>query len=103
MRLHGKDSGRTFRLNVREKLDVEVEENPTTGYRWEVTQLPDLLELKGREYVPDEPRRMGSGGLDTFHFVVAKAGSGSLKMELRRPWEREINPAGRFEVSLSSV
>ena len=103
MRLRGKDSGRTFVLNVREKLDVEIEENPTTGFTWEVTQIPALLELKGKEYVPDEPRRMGSGGRQTFHFVVARAGSGSLRLELRRPWEREIKPARLFQINLESV
>ena len=101
--LRDKDAGRSIRLKPKEKLDVDLDENPTTGYSWQTVSIPSLLELKDSDYVPDAPQRCGSGGRKTFHFVVARPGSGTLRMEYRRPWEKEVEPARVYEVSLESA
>jgi inhibitor of cysteine peptidase len=101
--LRAKDSGRSIRIKVKGKIDLELEENPTTGFSWQMAQLPALLELMDSDYLPDAPQRCGSGGLRTWHFVVARSGSGSLKLEYRRPWEKDVGPVSTFEVSLESA
>jgi inhibitor of cysteine peptidase len=101
--LRDKDSSRSIRLKVEGKLEVDLEENPTTGFSWQVASFPSLLELKGSDYLPDAPQRCGSGGRKVFHFVVARPGSGSLRLEYRRSWEKDVEPARVFEVSLESA
>ncbi|MDD1770352.1 MAG: protease inhibitor I42 family protein [Methanomassiliicoccales archaeon] len=103
MHLRTKDAGRSVRVKVKERIDLVLEENPTTGYGWQMAQLPALLELVDSDYLPDTPQRCGSGGRKVFHFVVARPGSGSLRLEYRRSWEKDVEPARVFEVSLESA
>jgi inhibitor of cysteine peptidase len=101
--LRAKDSGRSIRVKVKDKISLELEENPTTGFGWQIAQLPFLLELVDSDYQPDAPQRCGSGGLRTWQFVVARSGSGTLRLEYGRPWEKDVGPMSTFEVSLESA
>ena len=97
------DSGRVVGVKVGDMLEVDLEENPTTGYSWQVGPLPSVLELKDSRYAPDHPQLCGSGGRRTFRFAVVMPGSGKLGLEYRRAWEKEAAPARVFEITLESA
>ena len=101
--LRARDSGRSVRVAIGEIVEVVLDENPTTGFRWEVAHQPSTLELKGSEYVPDEPLRIGSGGRTTIRFLVVRSGSEALRLELKRSWEMDVGPAEVFEARFDSA
>lgn len=77
------DSGGKFELATGQSLEIALEENPTTGYRWQVAANDDnILKLASREYQQSEaePGKVGVGGVATFNFEAAGKGSTELRM-----------------------
>src|SRR5262245_5712210 len=96
-------SGRAV-LAVFQELAVQLEANATTGYAWElVAPVPDVVTVvdPGRYQArPDTEGRVGSGGVTTFVFRAVHAGTGTLELVYRRPWERGVAPARTVRVDL---
>lgn len=84
-------NGKTVEVKVGDKLGVTLEGNPTTGFSWMVEgEAPPFLRLEGEpEYTPltGDTKVVGSGGTFLFVFDVKDAGSGTLRLAYRRPWE----------------
>lgn len=64
---------------------LELESNPTTGYRWEPEYDPDLLRLAAHRYEPGA-ERPGAGGRQRFEFEGLKLGRGTLRFHYRSSW-----------------
>lgn len=84
-------------LQVDGVLEVALAANPTTGYTWEVSGAPDaaVLEQVGEpvyEASPTDTMVVGSGGVMTFEFRAAGAGTTTLELVYRRPWEEGVEP-----------
>jgi inhibitor of cysteine peptidase len=81
------DSGKTVNETLGEEFNVRLEENPTTGYNWNMT-ASDGLELVGDQYIPSNPSGQiaGSGGIHSFSFKTIASGIQTLHGEYRRPW-----------------
>ena len=85
-------------------LVVTLESNITTGYSWVMAELPGgVLEQEG-DAVYTEPAanqgKVGAGGYETLRFKALKAGEGTLKLEYRRPWEKDAAPEKEFTVQV---
>jgi inhibitor of cysteine peptidase len=79
------------------ELRVALAANPTTGYSWEVSGAPDpaVLEQMGEavyEASPTDTMVVGSGGVMTFEFQAVGAGTTTLELVYRRPWEDGVEP-----------
>lgn len=87
-----KDSGRTVSVKAGHRLTVELPANMTTGYSWVVADDGDLKQVGESDYRQSSGNRniVGAGGVQTFKFDAAKTGSGTLKLEYRRPWEKGV-------------
>lgn len=74
----------------KDKVTIELEENPTTGYSWTFTQDGDgqveLVKDKYQEKGKDKDM-VGRGGVHTFTFKAKTDGVCYLKFEYIRPWE----------------
>lgn len=71
-----------------ETLDLQLPENPSTGYSWHISWDPaDALELVGDTYTPDQPVLAGSGGVRSFVLRVAQAGDATITVQYGRWWE----------------
>ncbi|MEV6583640.1 protease inhibitor I42 family protein [Streptomyces sp. NPDC051582] len=98
----GSDSDRSVTLRVGQSTDVTVDENPSTGYLWQITALPASLRLKSSTYKPSSSSPMpGSGGTHTFRFTAAQRGTGDLKFALRRLRESATAPAQTLTVKVT--
>ncbi|MBI5320498.1 protease inhibitor I42 family protein [Bradyrhizobium sp.] len=83
----------TFRLAVGQSASVELEENPSTGYRWEVdakasSNLP-ILRIGDRGFSEREggKRLLGAPGIHRWSIEAASAGTARVIFVYRRPWE----------------
>jgi len=71
-------------------LVVHLESNPTTGFKWELSDITDQTVLKQdgeAEFVPPEEAIPGAGGKEIWTFEALKAGTSTISMEYSRPWE----------------
>jgi len=105
VKLTENDNRRFVILQKGQRLVVELEENPTTGYRWQFKEggLPDVLTQVGSKFEPysTEPTRVGAGGKRTFTFEAVEYGNGMLKLVYCRPWQCELSTAEEFSVSVN--
>jgi len=104
VRLNEADSGRTLELHLADRLDVVLEGNPTTGYRWElVTVDKSILKPTGASGKPDykpDSSALGAGGKFTFTFEAATAGQTKLQLIYHRSFEKGVPPVKTFEATV---
>lgn len=70
-------------------FSVTFPANPTTGYSWGLTALPDTLMLLDTDYRQSEDCNgmQGCGGYRTYTFKAINRGQGALKFQYGRQWE----------------
>jgi inhibitor of cysteine peptidase len=97
------DNGKTFAFKVGETFEVVLEQNPSTGYTWQMDSVPTgiLKQVGEPTFVPKDPKLLGSPGKVTFRFQTVAEGQGVLKMILHRKVETNVPPDRRFQVTLS--
>jgi inhibitor of cysteine peptidase len=88
------DAGHPITLRIGEELVLNLECNPSTGYDWFLTDAknPVLSSLGKPAYVQGRSTP-GAGGIESWNFRASAAGTQTLKLEYRRPWEKNTSPA----------
>jgi inhibitor of cysteine peptidase len=94
-----KANGTVVRPQVGDTLVVRLPGNATTGYRWAVVGAPSVLRPLSSAYVVASPGRLGQGGTYVFRFRV-RSGSGLLRLDYRRPWEKGTPPLRTFRLTI---
>jgi inhibitor of cysteine peptidase len=98
------ENGKAVPVKVGESVEVRLKGNPTTGYLWAVTGLSsNTVEQVGEvEYRRDDAgkRMVGRGGVFVATFKALKPGKTTVRMEYRRPWEKDVTPIETFTVTL---
>lgn len=94
------NDGTTVTLDIRDRLHVTLDGNPTTGFTWEVDgAVPESLVQLGQPLFVPESDLIGAGGEFTFRFEAVASGSGTLRLIYHRPFET-VAPADTFEVTV---
>lgn len=100
MRLGAEANGRTAHVTAGGVLEIHLDENPTTGYSWEIATLDEeILGDGGRVYFANQPALTGSGGEVQWLFRALKPGTTTLRLQYRRPWEKD-KPAQTYEITV---
>jgi len=98
------DNGKTVAVKVGQPVAITLKGNPTTGYLWSVAGLSsNTVEQVGEvEYRRDEAGKhlVGSGGVFVATFKAAKPGQTTVRMEYRRPWEKDVAPIETFSATI---
>ena len=79
-------------------LVLRLQENPTTGYRWEFQATGKLAQI-GDDFITASAAT-GAGGERCLRFVVQASGVAHIEAVLRRSWEAGIAPQAVFKVSI---
>ncbi len=100
-RLSDADSGRTVELAVGGTLVIDLEENPSTGFTWNVREpIPAALKKKSDTYVsPEDQGLVGAAGRRILTYDVVAAGRGEITITYARSWE-SVAPAKTFTVTV---
>lgn len=81
-------------MEAQSVVTVRLDENPTTGYRWNIETA------EGLEMVGDSFERagdaIGAGGVRVFQFRASEAGPHRLSIRKWRDWEGESSIIDRF-------
>ncbi len=98
MILNNQDNGRTIEVEAQSVVTVRLDENPSTGYRWNI-ETAEGLELVGDNFERIRDT-IGAGGVRIFQFRASKAGSHRLNIRKWRDWEGESSIIERFYVTI---
>lgn len=103
--LDAEDGGSLVELRSGQVLVVTLESNPTTGYRWEVSEVDESVlaqigEAEFQEAPKEDEQMVGVGGTETFRFESAP-GSTTLTLVYHRSWETDVEPLETFTVEVT--
>ena len=101
LKLDDDNNNQIVELQVGQKADLVLDENPTTGYRWEIASMDKavLKQAEEPEFKPDS-EAIGAGGEKTFHFKAVAPGRTTLKLIYHRSWETSVPPVKTFEATI---
>ncbi|MBU1050363.1 protease inhibitor I42 family protein [Candidatus Bipolaricaulota bacterium] len=97
MNLSDRDSNRTISVKLGDIIVLRLDENPTTGYQWEIA-ASGTLDVLGDRMEPGSA--VGGTGMRIFEFQASTAGSHHLQLKQWRRWEGDESIIGRFECTL---
>lgn len=98
MILNNQDQGRTVEVKAQSVVTVRLDENPSTGYRWNI-EADEGLELVGESF-ERSGEAIGAGGVRVFQFRALEAGSHRLSIRKWRDWEGENSIIERFYATI---
>lgn len=95
------DHGDTFESHLGDVILIRLEENPSTGYQWNVIKINEkILKPLDSEYLEASTAALGSGGTRTFTFQPLSPGTTLVQLQLRREWESKNGAIEYFEVTI---
>jgi inhibitor of cysteine peptidase len=94
VRITDEYAGDPVELAVGGTLVVELKENITTGYSWQLDgAVPDILKaVRDESKAAEATGVVGAGGSHVFEYSAVKVGEGELKLIYVRPWEKGVAP-----------
>jgi len=92
---------RDLSVKCSDKFKIEVESNPSTGYKWHLLFFDeDILKLISSKFVPDLTNQIGSSGIEQFNFEAIKEGRTNIKIAYKRAWEKKAAKLNEFLVNV---
>ncbi|MDO8963960.1 MAG: protease inhibitor I42 family protein [Coriobacteriia bacterium] len=96
-----KDSGSVVQIGAGQEFVVRLPSNATTGFRWVVAEIGPVTQVGEAAYeTPQDPGVVGAGGTETLTFKTGASGSGQLKLEYRRSWEKDVPAEKTWSVTI---
>ena len=89
----------TATVHVNEEFMIELEENPSTGYCWEIAASAEI-KIISSDFLLHNTSAIGGGGLHRFVLKTELPGNFHLEVRLRRRWEDENLYIDRFEIDI---
>ncbi|HYT91285.1 MAG TPA: protease inhibitor I42 family protein [Gemmataceae bacterium] len=98
-----KEDGTKVKVAKGEILQLKLEALPSAGYSWQVSkQNEEQLKLQGKP-IFERPDKKVIGGKVTqvFRFKAEAAGTSSLELEYKRPFEKDKPAAKTFKLKVT--
>ena len=95
------DAGVTRALKVDQEVLLNLEETPSTGYRWFLEAEPSAaVENLGIQWNTPDAGGVGAAGRRVFHLRVLTPGEIQLRLKLWRQWQGDASVTRRLEFTL---
>lgn len=96
------DQGKTFRVRSGSVIVLNLAENPSTGYTWEIEKIdPYAIKLQNSTFSSSPTDGLvGVGGKRIFTFKTKARGVARLQLKEWRSWEGDRSIVQRFDVTL---
>ena len=93
LRLTIEDAGTLIEIEVFSTFSIMLEENPTTGFRWEVGSYDEYaLNILDDSFSHFSDSHIGGGGVRIFTIQMKQKGISDLSFYYKRSWEKEVPP-----------
>ena len=93
------DDGQTISVKVGDTFAIELPGNPSTGYSWNGSADPAVVELTGEPAFEPDSDAIGAGGTITLIFEAVETGEAELELQYSRVWE-SVQPLDTFSVTV---
>ncbi|AKB85947.1 protease inhibitor I42 family protein [Methanococcoides methylutens] len=95
-------SGSVVSIEQNGLILIKLEENPTTGYSWNLT-VPDGLTLVGDEFVTDQADEeiVGAGVIHEWELQADAEGTYEISAIYKRPWEDVTGDEDAFVMTVN--
>jgi inhibitor of cysteine peptidase len=101
IQVSAEDEGKILSAHIGDTLCIQLPDNPTTGYTWQLESTDErLLQLESTSYSVTSPGKMGSGGTRTFVFLAVSPGTAEIRFIRRRSWEPVEKALRRYAVTV---
>lgn len=98
------DNGETVTMAVGDVLQLMLEENPTTGYVWNIVTNDTAVLRESEEPAYEvESDAIGAGGTKTYLFEAVGTGTSVLRLINSRSQDSAVDPAEVFELTIQVV
>jgi predicted secreted protein len=95
------DNGALVEVILGSKVTVELEENPATGHQWMISGVDEVfLVPEGDAFLVGEQMGLGAAGVRRVFFRAKGAGSTSLSLIKKRPWQSNKDATGAFKLAV---
>jgi inhibitor of cysteine peptidase len=94
------DNGRTVRLRIGEHMAVQLDENPSTGYRWAFDDIEEKLIAVHNDGYVRTTKGVGGGGTRQWRFEAKAVGRTEIRCKRWQKWRGEASVQERFAVKL---
>jgi inhibitor of cysteine peptidase len=102
LQLGPEDAGRTVAVAPGDRVVLGLPENASTGYTWQVDELPPGARVIEERYELPAGGRIGSSSRHVFVLEPPTA-EGTLRLHHGRPWEGDADVLERYEVTLAGA
>jgi len=92
------DSGARVNARVGELIELQLDENPTTGFRWLL--LPTSCATVESDRMGGTGATPGAGGQRLLSLRVLQQGNHQLHLRCERSWEGAATAIGNFELTV---
>jgi inhibitor of cysteine peptidase len=102
LELNEQDHRRNVESSVGQEIDVQLRENPSTGFRWRIDQPgKPVCSLLHEAFAPDGGKP-GQPGVHVWRFKVVSEGAASIELAYCRSWESKVSAARTFSFHISA-
>jgi inhibitor of cysteine peptidase len=99
--LSEKDDNTTVTAGVGDTVEVALNENPTTGYRWEITDFDSrIVSGEGSSFSVSPEAMIGAAGTRRITFRARNPGVVRIELILRRSWESANDAIARWAITI---
>jgi predicted secreted protein len=84
-------------VQVGKKFSIDLEAMPGAGYMWEMTRVPEEIELISQDVVSIS-KAIGGSSTQRFLLLAHASGSYELVFQLKRSWEPDPARTCRFSI-----
>lgn len=93
------DNGTSVTVTQGSQITLKLNENPTTGYTWEITA--DGLTITGDKYEADAPGLVGGGGIHEWYITAGNPGTYVITGIYKRSWEETTGDEETFGITVT--
>ena len=96
-----KDNGKTLSIVKNSIVKVQLEENPTTGYSWNITASPGI-QVVSSSYQSSGMGRFGAGGIHTWVIKITGTGLQQFSGVYKQAWMPASHEDSTYVLSFTS-
>jgi inhibitor of cysteine peptidase len=97
----GTNNNETYTITQDSLIYIKLEENPTTGYEWEITTTDGLVVMSDT-YEPSDTsgQKVGAGGIHEWELHAQEPGTYTFDAIYKRNWEETTGEEDTYSLTL---
>ncbi|WP_158599192.1 protease inhibitor I42 family protein [Methanohalophilus sp. RSK] len=100
MELSGQWDGSTVNASTGDSFSIRLEENPSTGYQWNLTTSDGIKIVEDEFEPPANEDVVGAAGFHIWTFRIMENGKQQIDAIYKRPWENVTGEEDTFSLTL---